>query len=96
MNKKKFVEFTMPTLENNIMEVLYMNYVEMTTEEAIEVLRNSKGKKVFVAIKDLENEDDAIFYQKFKEDCESMIQEAQTVSSMCDEFVKKLNIKASV
>lgn len=69
-----------------------MNYVEMTTEEAIEVLRKSKGKRVLVAIKDLENEDDAIFYQKFKEDCESMIKEAQTVSSMCDDFVNKLDV----
>jgi transcription initiation factor IIF auxiliary subunit len=70
-----------------------MNYVEMTTEEAIKVLRKSKGKKVLVAIKDLENDDDdAIFYQKLKSDCESMIQEAQTVSSMCDEFVKKLDL----
>ena len=69
-----------------------MNYVEMTTEEAIEVLRKSKGKKVLVAIKDLENDDDAIFYQKLKSDCEIMIQEAQTVSSMCDDFVKKLDV----
>jgi hypothetical protein len=70
-----------------------MNYVEMTTEEAIEVLRKSKGKKVLVAIKDLENDDDdAIFYQKLKSDCEIMIQEAQTVSSMCDDFVKKLDL----
>lgn len=69
-----------------------MNYVEMTTEEAIEVLRKSKGKKVLVAIKDLENDDDAILYQKLKSDCEIMIQEAQTVLSMCDDFVKKLDV----
>lgn len=69
-----------------------MNYVEMTTEEAIEVLRKSKGKKVLVAIKDLKNDDDAILYQKLKSDCEIMIQEAQTVLSMCDDFVKKLDV----
>ena len=69
-----------------------MNYVEMTTEEAIEVLRKSKGKRVLVAIKDLENDDDAILYQKLKSDCEIMIQEAQTVLSMCDDFVKKLDV----
>ena len=69
-----------------------MNYVEMTTDEAIEVLRKSKGKKVLVAIKDLENDDDAILYQKLKSDCEIMIQEAQTVLSMCDDFVKKLDV----
>lgn len=69
-----------------------MNYVEMTTEEAIELLKKSKGKKVLVAIKDLENNDDAVFYQKLKSDCEIMIKEAQTVSSMCDDFVKKLDV----
>lgn len=69
-----------------------MNYVEMTTDEAIEVLRKSKGKKVLVAIKDLENDEDAVFYQKLKSDCEIMIREAQTISSMCDDFVKKLDV----
>lgn len=69
-----------------------MNYVEMTTEEAIEILRKSKGKKVLVAIKDLENDEDAILYQKLKSDCEVIIQEAQTVSSICDDFVKKLDV----
>ena len=69
-----------------------MNYVEMTVEEAIEVLRKSKGKKVLVAIKDLERDEDAIFYQKLKSDCEAMIQEAKTVSSACDDLVKQLDI----
>lgn len=69
-----------------------MNYVEMTTDEAIEILRKSKGKKVLVAIKDLENDEDAILHQKLKSDCEIMIKEAQTISSMCDDFVKKLDV----
>ena len=69
-----------------------MNYIEMTTDEAIEILRKSKGKKVLVAIKDLEDDSDAIFYQKLKSECEAMIKEAQTISSACDEFVKKLDL----
>lgn len=70
-----------------------MKYVEMTTDEAIEVLRKSKGKKVLVAIQDLENDnEDVVFYRKLKSDCEIMIKEAQTVSSMCDDFVKKLDV----
>ena len=69
-----------------------MNYVEMTTEEAIEVLRNSKGKKVLVAIQDLESNEDAVFCQKLKSECETMIKEAKTVSSICDDFVKKLDL----
>jgi hypothetical protein len=67
-----------------------MNYVEMTTEEAIKLLRKSKGKKVLVAIKDLESDEEAIFHHKLKSDCEILIKEAKTVSSMCDDFVKQL------
>lgn len=69
-----------------------MNYIEMTTDEAIEVLRKSKGKKVLVAIKNLENEDDAIFVPQLKSECEAMIQEAESIFSMCDDFVKSLNL----
>lgn len=69
-----------------------MNYVEMTTDEAIEVLRKSKGKRVLLTIKNLEDDNDAIFYQKLKSECEAMIKEAQTIFSACDEFVKKLDL----
>ena len=68
-----------------------MDYIEMTADEAIEVLRNSKDKKVLVAIQDLESDEPALFYQRLKIECESMIAEAKTVSSMCDGFVKQLN-----
>ena len=69
-----------------------MNYIEMTTEEAIEILKKSKGKKVLVAIKDLESDEDAVFYQRLKMDCETMIREAKTISSMCDDFVRNVNL----
>lgn len=38
-----------------------MRYVEMTTDEAIEVLKKSKGKKVLVAIQDLNNDEPVFF-----------------------------------
>ena len=70
-----------------------MKYVEVTTDESIEILRKSKGKKILVAIQDLENDnEDVVFCQKLKSDCEIIIQEAQTISSMCDDFVKKLDV----
>lgn len=69
---------------------MYVNYV--TTEEAIELLRKSKGKKVLVAIRDLENDEPALFCPKFKKDCEQMICEARTISSACDDFVKTLSL----
>lgn len=70
-----------------------MKYIEMTTEEAIEVLKKSKGKKVLVTIQDLENNnEDIVFCPKLKEECENMILEAKTISSACDDFVKKLDL----
>ena len=69
-----------------------MNYTEMTVDEAIEFLKLSKGKKVLVAIKNLEDDEDVIFYPKSKVDCEEMIRDAQTIVTMCDDFVKKLDL----
>lgn len=69
-----------------------MRYVEMTTEEAIEVLKKSKGKKVLVTIQDLSNDEPTLFYPKLKSDCMMMIKEAETISSACDDFVKQLRL----
>lgn len=71
-----------------------MQYIEMTTEEAIEVLKKSKGKRVLVAVQDLknENEEPALFYPQTKSDCLLMIEEAKTIASACDNFVKQLSL----
>lgn len=69
-----------------------MNYIEMTTEEAIEFLKKSKGKKVLVATQDLESDEPALFCPYLKQDCFNMINEAETVASLCDDFVKQLRI----
>lgn len=69
-----------------------MRYVEMTTEEAIEVLKKSKGKKVMVAVQDLTNEEPALFYPRAKTDCLLMIKEAETIASACDDFVRQLKL----
>lgn len=69
-----------------------MKYVEMTTDEAIEVLKNSKGKKVLVAIQDLEKDEPAIFCPKLKTECFSLFENAETTISACDDFVKQLRL----
>jgi len=69
-----------------------MHYIEMTTDEAIKVLKRSKGKKVLVAIQDLQNDEPASFYPKLKSDCLLMIKEAETISSACDDFVRQLRL----
>ena len=69
-----------------------MRYVEMTTDEAIEMLKKSKGRKVLVAVQDLKTEEPALFYAKPKSDCLLMIKEAETIASACDDFVKQLRL----
>ena len=68
-----------------------MRYVEMTIEEAMK--RCNKNDKVLVAIKDLENDsDDGIFVRKARGEYESIFDDVKTVASLCDDFVKQLNL----
>lgn len=69
-----------------------MYYVEMSTDEAIEMLRKSKGKKVLVAVQDLKMDEPALFYPKTKADCLLMIKEAETIASACDDLVRQLKL----
>lgn len=69
-----------------------MKYLEMTTEEAINYLKKSPSKVVMVAVKDLESDEDAVFFRKLKTDCEKMIADAQTVVSVCDHFISQMNL----
>ena len=69
-----------------------MNYVEMTTDEAIEVLKKSKGKKVLVAIQDLEKDESPIFCPRLKTECSSLFEDVETTISACDDFVKQLRL----
>lgn len=66
-------------------------YIEMTIEEAMK--KCNKNTKVLVAIQDLEKEDDEIvFVQKKKKEYGSIFEDAKTVLSMCDDFIKELNV----
>ena len=66
-------------------------YIEMTIEEAMK--KCNKHTKVLVAIQDLEKEDDEIvFVQKKKREYDSIFEDAKTVLSMCDDFIKELNV----
>ena len=69
-----------------------MRYVEMSTDEAIEMLQKAKGQKVLVAIQDLRTDEPALFYPQTKSDCLLMIKEAETISSACDDFVRQLRL----
>ena len=67
-------------------------YIEMTIEEAMK--KCNKNAKVLVAIQDLEkdNDDDIVFIPKRRKEYGSIFEDAKTVLSMCDDFIKELNV----
>ena len=69
-----------------------MNYIEMSTDEAIEILKKSKGKKVLISLFDLESEGVSEFISKSKNECFAMITAANTIAAACDDFVKSVNL----
>lgn len=69
-----------------------ITYVEMTVEEAEIYLRKSKGKKVLVAISNLEDEKDIQnFVPRLKEECIEIINKAEVVAKSCGEIINSLN-----
>ena len=68
-----------------------MRYVEMTIEEAMK--RCNKNKRVLVAVQDLEDDNtDVIFVRKERSEYRTIFEDVQTVASICDDFVKKLDV----
>ena len=67
-----------------------MRYIEMTIEEA---RKCDKNTKVLVAVQNLEEEDiDIIFVPKRRNEYEQIFEDVKTVASLCDDFVKQLNL----
>ena len=68
-----------------------MKYVEMTIEEAMRCC--NRNKKVLVAIQDLEDDNvDVVFVKKKKNEYDTIFDDVKTVASICDDFVKQLNL----
>lgn len=66
-------------------------YVEMTIEEAMK--KCNKNTKVLVAIQDLEKDnEEIIFVSKKRREYKSIFEDAKTVLSVCDDFMKELNV----
>ena len=66
-----------------------MNYVLMSVEDAKKLAK--KDAIVLVAVNDLEDPMVVSSFTKKKFlECESMIKEAETVISVCDDFIKQL------
>lgn len=64
-----------------------MKYVEMSIDEAV---KYCKGKKVLVAIRDLENDEISSFAAKSSEECKLIIENSETVIRVCDDFINQL------
>ena len=66
-----------------------MEYILMTVEEAKKMAK--KDAVVLVAVNDLENPKDINEFSKKRFfECEKMIKEAETIASVCDDFIKQL------
>lgn len=67
--------------------------IEMTVEEAIQVLQRVKGKKIMVSIVDLEANDNQGFSPIIKEKCIDIIRQAETILRFCEqcEWVQTIN-----
>ena len=74
-----------------LIEVIFL-YIELTTEEAIEMLKKSKGKKVMIAVCDLEKENVEKFFVRLKTECVELINTAETIASLYDDYIKQLHL----
>ena len=68
-----------------------MKYVELTIEEAMQ--RCDKNAKVLVAIQDLKDtKANVSFVKKERKEYPEIIEDIQTATSLCDDFVKQLKL----
>lgn len=68
-----------------------MKYVEMTIEEAMKIC--NKNDKVLVAVKNLEEEDcNAVFVSKKRNEYKDVFDNVKTVASICDDFINQLRL----
>lgn len=73
------------------MEERYMQYVEMTIEDAMKKCK--KNAKILVATQDLEDNDvDIIFVQKRGSEYKEIFEDVKTAASLCNDFVKQLDL----
>lgn len=73
------------------MEVIFMQYVEMSIEEAMKKCK--KNAKILVATQDLTDDNaDIIFVQKRENEYSEVFEDVKTVISLYDDFVKQLKL----
>lgn len=66
---------------------------EENIDDAIALLQESKGKKVMIAIQNLEEDDvNVAFVTKCKDECRKIIENAATVAVSKDNFLKQLSV----
>lgn len=66
-------------------------YIEMTLEDAEKFLKNSKNKKVLVAVQNLEEDGVQEFTPRLKEDCLGILRMAATLAQCSGDVVNSIN-----
>jgi hypothetical protein len=67
------------------------HYIEMTVEEARKLYGNNAT--VLVSVKSLEDDDvDVVFVRKSSKECDKLFDDAKTVASIMDDFIKQISI----
>ena len=68
-----------------------MRYIRMTAKEALKCL--GENTVVLVSVQDLEKNEECIpFVKKSRSECEKMINDAETVAKLCDDFAEQLRV----
>ena len=66
-------------------------YIEMTIEEAMKCC--NKNATVLVAVNDLEDKNaNVVFVKKSRCDYNKLFNNAKTIASLCDDFMKQLEV----
>lgn len=73
-----------------------MQYVEMSIEEALKIFKGDVSKTVFVAVKDLEKDDDIQSFEKVGVSrCKRIIKSSSTIIGIDDDLIRQLLLYSS-
>lgn len=69
-----------------------MQYIEMTIDEANEYCKENNCPTVLVAVQNLEKEEIPLFVRRNKLACEKILEDAETIARVYDDFVNQLRV----
>lgn len=69
-----------------------MKFIEISVDDAIDILKHAKGQTVLVAVQDLNTDEPAEFHKSSKEIEQREIEKAETIASGKEEYIRYLNL----